>query len=103
MKLRKSTLAVQAKLGNEAAEEGYSALRDFRGARILSGLRGAPDDSGSLTQELMNERIGERGGVTWEMRQMGIESPYDRGEDDPLTNYFSAEELRSYGREPNGD
>lgn len=101
IKLRKSTMAVQAKLGNDAAAEGYSALRDFRGARIMSGLTGYPYENRSrpeLTQELMNERTGEMGGVTWEMRQMGIESPYDRGEPDPLSNYFSADELRYYGR-----
>lgn len=107
MALRNSTLNVQAKYGNESARFGYDAMRDYRGARMMSGMSGHPMEMrggrAQLDQEMMNERRGERGGVTWEMQQAGIQSPYDRGESDPLTNYFSDDELRYYGRDPDSE
>lgn len=101
--LLRRTLAVQAEQGHDAAQAGYASLRKFRERRADEGFAAHPDDTRGapqLTQERINERIGERGGVTWEMRKLGIEAPEDRGEIDPLTNYFTDEELIAFGRDP---
>jgi hypothetical protein len=37
------------------------------------------------------------------MRKRGSQSPYDRGEPDPLSNYFSPQELARYGLDDNGE
>lgn len=102
--LRNSVFRVQAKYGNDASRPGYDAMRNYRGARMMIGLPGHPTERRGgqpyLDQDMMDERKGEMGGVTWEMRKAGIPSPYDLGKTDPLTNYFSEEELRYYGRDP---
>lgn len=105
--LRQRTMEIQATKGSEISSIGYTVMRDYRGARILSGMRGYPSemDGGRprLTQEMMDERRGEMGGVTWEMRRQGVEGPAERGEPDPLSNYFSTDELRYFGRVVEGD
>lgn len=99
--LLRRTQAVQADQGHDAAQAGYDSLRDFRERRMKAGLSPHPMRSSELTHELMQERIGERRGVTWEMhKHTGAERPEDRGDQDPLTNYFTDAELRAYGRDP---
>lgn len=100
------TLRVQAEFGDEQSRIGWTALETFRALRAAKGLPPDPRrefNGDSLTQEMINERKGQRGGVTWEMRRRGIQSPYDRGEPDPLSNYFTPQELARYGRDANGD
>jgi hypothetical protein len=100
------TLRVQAEFGDDQSRVGWTALETFRALRAAKGLPPDPRrefNRDQLTQDMINERIGQRGGVTWEMRKRGSQSPYDRGEPDPLSNYFSPQELARYGLDDNGE